>query len=267
MTHLFLSPHLDDAVLSCGGLIHQLAARGDQVEILTIMAGDPPANLPDTPLVNDLHRRWGLGRQPMQARRDEDADALAYVKATGRYLDTPDCPYRVGRDGQALYPTNNDLFGEIHPEDPALSLMFTVPKGITAVYAPLGVGGHVDHLVVNTLAKRLAERVAIFFYEDYPYSANTGEAARITHDPDIQIVGNRAVEIALARFERPLSAYNILLSEDDIDAKIDAVACYKSQISTFWDDTIAMEDSIREYSMVLAPNDPPGAERLWVWKE
>jgi len=56
--HLFLSPHLDDAVYSCGGTIHQLTSQGTPVQILTFMAGDPPTPLPDTPITRDLHRRW-----------------------------------------------------------------------------------------------------------------------------------------------------------------------------------------------------------------
>jgi len=42
MHWIYLSPHLDDAVLSCGGIIWQQVQSGHQVEIWTICAADPP---------------------------------------------------------------------------------------------------------------------------------------------------------------------------------------------------------------------------------
>ncbi len=67
--HLFLSPHPDDAVLSCGGLIHQLTQKGEPVTILTVMAGDPPDPLPDTPLVRELHQRRSSRQNPCTSTR------------------------------------------------------------------------------------------------------------------------------------------------------------------------------------------------------
>ena len=42
MRWIYLSPHFDDAVLSCGGLIRAQSQEGLAVEIWTIFAGDPP---------------------------------------------------------------------------------------------------------------------------------------------------------------------------------------------------------------------------------
>ena len=39
MTHVFVSPHPDDAALSCGGLIATLRAQGEPVALLTIFSG------------------------------------------------------------------------------------------------------------------------------------------------------------------------------------------------------------------------------------
>ena len=44
MTHVFVSPHPDDAALSCGGLIARLRDGGEPVTILTIYSG--PGTLP-----------------------------------------------------------------------------------------------------------------------------------------------------------------------------------------------------------------------------
>ena len=41
MRWIYLSPHLDDAVFSAGGLIYEQTQAGTPVEIWTIMCGDP----------------------------------------------------------------------------------------------------------------------------------------------------------------------------------------------------------------------------------
>jgi LmbE family N-acetylglucosaminyl deacetylase len=43
MTHVFISPHPDDAALSCGGLIASLRELGQSVTIVTVFSGGPAA--------------------------------------------------------------------------------------------------------------------------------------------------------------------------------------------------------------------------------
>lgn len=72
MKTIYLSPHLDDAALSCGGLVWMQAQAGERVEIWTMCAGDPPeGRLSDYAQAH--HERWGLGREAVAARREEDA--------------------------------------------------------------------------------------------------------------------------------------------------------------------------------------------------
>ena len=46
IVHLFISPHLDDVVLSCGGYIHRLTTSGEKVVIVTVITADVPAGRP-----------------------------------------------------------------------------------------------------------------------------------------------------------------------------------------------------------------------------
>jgi LmbE family N-acetylglucosaminyl deacetylase len=257
--HLFLSPHLDDAILSCGGLIHQLVGDGEQVLIRTIMAGDPPLPFPDTPLIRDLHQRWEADESPMLMRRVEDSRAAQSLGAEVEYLSLLDCPYRTDTAGTPLYQTNDALFGNVHPHDPALGLIINVPKNVKHIYAPLGAGGHVDHKVVCQLSQTLS---TVSFYEEYPYGANSGEAVRVTYNSGVQKYGTEAVQIALAAFPRPLQSTVIHMATTDIDAKINAVACYQSQMSTFWDDVADMAAGIHRYAQEVG-----GGERLWIYEE
>ena len=41
--HLFVSPHLDDVALSCGGYVRYLTRAGELVIVLTVFSADPPA--------------------------------------------------------------------------------------------------------------------------------------------------------------------------------------------------------------------------------
>ena len=176
MDHLFISPHLDDAVLSCGGTIHQLTARGDNVTVMTIMAGDPPEPIPETPIIKELHQRWRTRYNPVKQRRQEDRLALEHLGAEHEHCVLQDCVYRFGwaaGEKVALYPSEESLWHHVHPEDPTLAFLQTVevPRDIN-LYFPLGVGGHVDHLIVRDWGLLLANdrQLALNWYAEYPYS-------------------------------------------------------------------------------------------------
>lgn len=262
--HVFLSPHLDDAILSCGGLIHQLAQRGQPVLILTLMAGDPPTPLPTSPLIEELHGRWGAGANPMPLRRQEDIAAAQVLKVDTQHLGFADCPYRVDAEGHALYLSSADLFGEIHPDDPLQAFNLALPSAAAVVYAPLGAGGHVDHRLVSRLAQQVPSSLALFYYEEYPYSAESGEAAKVSDPDEVRLTGSAAVQQALAQHLQPLEPQLVMLSDDDLEMKIEAIACYRSQLSTFWQDEHEMADGVRRYACAV---HPAGAERLWRMKD
>jgi LmbE family N-acetylglucosaminyl deacetylase len=257
MTHLFLSPHFDDGVLSCGGTIHQLVAAGETVDVRTIMAG-VPYQLPDTSLVHELHTRWQAGEGPVQARLQEDEYAMQRLGATAsRMVSWVDCIYRTARSGEPLYPDQASIFGEISPDDITAQLLPTIVLNAYEIprfiYAPLGAGHHVDHQIVRNWALILNQYypwVALKFYEEYPY----------TEDPN-------AVDKALSFFQHTYPALNmkleiVSLTEADIQGKLDAITCYKSQLSSFWTDHQQMESATRQ-SLIRAGGGKPG-ERYWV---
>jgi LmbE family N-acetylglucosaminyl deacetylase len=47
------------------------------------------------------------------------------------------------------------------------------------------------------------------------------------------------------------------VAEDDLQAKVKAIAAYASQISTFWKDVETMETAVRAFAAST------GGERLW----
>ncbi|MBC7815115.1 MAG: PIG-L family deacetylase [Burkholderiales bacterium] len=247
MKHLFLSPHIDDVVFSCGGFVHQLSGRDEQVEVLTVNAGDPPPTLPDSPIVRELHQRWNRGENPYIARRIEDEHACRAVGAQAFHMGLQDCIYRTV-NGEALYPTG--VFGDVHPDDPQSDILAQTPSPITDVdvlYIPLGVGHHVDHQLVRDWGMKLAAQGVgreVVFYEEYPY---------------IRVDG--AVEKALEFFApQTLTVDTISMSEADVAAKVNASQQYESQISSFWADADALAVEIRE---IMTRFGGPPVERFW----
>jgi LmbE family N-acetylglucosaminyl deacetylase len=242
MLHLFLSPHLDDGVLSCGATIRRLTTNNQRARILTVTCGDPPDPLPDSPVVKDLHGRWQGGHNPVAMRRAEDSAACRVVGADALHLPLLDCIYRVDAQGQAPYATWDDVFGDVQEGDPLPSELDVISDKLpdsseVTLYVPLGAGHHVDHQIVRDWGIRLATRKpswTLRFYEEYPYIEKDEHAAE------------RALDYLMLNYpELQLEMQVFWVSESEVQAKCDAIACYGSQISSFWENEAAMRHSVR----------------------
>jgi LmbE family N-acetylglucosaminyl deacetylase len=241
MDWFFLSPHYDDAIFSCGGLIHQQALAGRRVEILTVCGGDPPAG-EFFPFAEKLHRRWGMGREVAAGRRAEDAAACAAAGAVQRWLDIPDCIYRTHPlTGAPLIGSNADLFQPELPHE--TTILATIAAALSALppetrlVCPLAVGGHIDHHLVRQAAEALNR--PLWFYADFPYAAR----------------GNASVEGLIPPGAQP---EKVELNQSTIDKWVDVAACYQSQISTFWSSRQELAQAIRSYF-----NTNPLGYTLW----
>jgi LmbE family N-acetylglucosaminyl deacetylase len=248
---IYLSPHLDDVVLSCGGLIHRQIRGGKRVLLVTIFAGQPAQPLL-SPFAIHLHDEWGLQANPVAARRKEDEEATRLLGAECVHLDYPDAIYRS--DGSRfLYRSEEDLFGSLHPSDLALLPLISddlaeVHARLRAtIYAPLAVGRHVDHQLVREAALLLDHNgCALVFYEDYPYAevpgAITAELSRI----------------GVHSFTEELQE----LDEEDLEVKIQATAAYASQMVILFGGAETVAQRLRDYALALSPGQGP-AERYW----
>src|SRR6185436_21064645 len=104
MRWIYLSPHLDDAALSAGGLIYDQTQSGMPVEIWTFMCGDP--HLKEySPLTQTLHTQWGFAdaQETVRGRRQEDHQAANILGAKAVHFDFLDCIYRRDKNGKWLY--------------------------------------------------------------------------------------------------------------------------------------------------------------------
>lgn len=238
MKWLYLSPHLDDAILSCGGIIWEQIHSGDKVTILTICAGDPPKG-ELSPFATLLHTFWQTGPEAVQIRRQEDAQACQLLGASYKHLDIPDCIYRfdsssnnTGKENRLFFYTSSEaLFKAIHPLDKSLinQLMQQLKKEIPAdtnIVSPLAIGNHVDHQITRAAAEKLG--VELSYYADYPYVSDKPQVLN-----DLQSQG--------------WACNKITISESAIKSWVNAVSAYQSQIATFWTDLDEMEKGLRAY--------------------
>ena len=245
--HIYLSPHLDDAVLSCGGRIRAQAAAGDSVAVVTVFAAAPDAGDSLSPYAETLHARWSQPLHAVQERQKEDRKALALLGAQAVHWHYRDCIYRRSPEGGYAYASEAALWGPIHPSEADLIQALTgrikaLPLMTAGVlYVPLAVGRHIDHRIVRRAAAGTEGTLA--YYEDFPYAA----------EPD-------RLRAALAGCR--WTAEIVFLSKEDLAAKIGAIASYGSQISTFWGDRAAMAASVRAFAERTGSGAP--AERYWL---
>ncbi|MEW6094039.1 MAG: PIG-L family deacetylase [Chloroflexota bacterium] len=229
MRWIYISPHFDDAVLSCGGLIYEQSRQGIPVEIWTVCAGDPPSGSL-SPLAQVCHFQWGTqtAEETVALRREEDQAAAARVGAGTRQFGFADCIYRRSPEGNLLY--TEDVFVTPHPLEAELDaeIAAALEKELRPddlLVCPLTIGSHVDHVLTRTAVERLGRPLR--YYADIPYLLN---------DPE-----------ALEPATKGLRADLFPVSEDGLAAWLDGVAMYRSQIAMLFETEEKMREAIRLY--------------------
>ncbi len=172
MRWIYLSPHLDDAILSCGGIIFQQRKEGILVEIWNWMSGIPADDLPLSELARSVHAEWefATAKEAFTARLQEDRLAALRVNANPRYFDLYDCIYRRSPNGEALY--SDEIFVPPHPADAPLvdeiaALITENLRDDDILVCPLTIGNHPDHVIVRRAAEQTG--YPIRYYADIPY--------------------------------------------------------------------------------------------------
>ena len=230
MRWIYISPHLDDAVLSAGGIIFDQTRDGIPVEIWTMCCGFPP-DAEVSPFAQVLHFDWGFSsaEETVRLRRAEDEHAAGIVGAKAVHFDFLDCIYRRGPDGEWLYPL--DVFVPPHPLDADLPARITSalasrlrPDDVVA--CPLAIGRHVDHVTVRKAVEAL--RRPVQYFADIPYL--------LKHPQELESSA-RGMQAEVTR-----------VSEAGVSAWQEGVAAYASQTSTLFDPPEKLPGAIASYA-------------------
>ncbi len=230
-TALFVSPHLDDVAFSCGGVLVALARAGWRVHLCTVFAASVPE--PEGfALACQLDKGLPAEVDYMALRRAEDE---AFARRAGialpgalHHLPHAEAPHRGYHSAEALFAgvregdsvwrgvrdSLADLVEEICP---------------AALFAPQGLGGHVDHVQAIRAVLGLPRRPPTFWYRDAPYAFRHAGAAPSSLLPE-------SLE--------PL-AFDIAR---ELPAKTEAVAAYRSQLGFQFGGEEAMRAALTDFA-------------------
>jgi LmbE family N-acetylglucosaminyl deacetylase len=236
-----LSPHLDDAVLSCW---HILEGLEDAVVVNVFTASPPPGTA-----VPKWDRLTGA-RDPverMDERRAEDRRALERVGCDAIHLDLLDVQYR--EDAQPTEGLADRLAGLLEPG---------------TIHAPAALGGHPDHVAVRDAALELSARGwPLVLYADLPHGIVDGWPAWVTGVP-----GDAGVDVSAA-WDGVLAAANLNIARliprvRPLDAqmrerKLGALDEYRTQRAALDDMTFVPLDDPRALAFEVSWSVPASA--------
>jgi LmbE family N-acetylglucosaminyl deacetylase len=214
---LLVSPHLDDAVLSCSALVE----RPEPIDVVTIFAGAP-----DPPRQGWWDRDCGFASsaESVPERLREDEAAFAGTRHRRTYLDLLELQYIEDRSGGESETIGNAI-REWTTEHPGGTIALPAGAGCSRRAVdrwlrrlrrrPCSFRQHPDHLLARDAGLRALEGsdAALLLYEEVPYL--WGDLA------------DREVERTAARAGRRLE---LLERSVDRGRKAERIAAYWSQI-------------------------------------
>ena len=217
---LIVSPHADDAALSCAALLD----RGEPVDVVTVFMGQP-----DPP-----QRGWwdevcgfASSAESMPARRREEQAALGPGGHHVRFLDLLEGQYlagaRSGEDaGRVAAPVAGWLAanpgGAVALPAGAGWAPRWLPRDLARrLREPRGPEPHIDHAFVRDAVLREVHGARFLLYEEFPYVWG-GSGARA------------------ARHAAETTGYRARSQEEPIDRarKARRIAAYASQVPHLW---------------------------------
>lgn len=208
-----ISPHLDDAVLSCSAVLLANPAS----TVITVFGGDPPARV----ALTAWDRQCGFAASSLAqpSRRREDRAALKLLGARPIWLDFQDHQYG--------YASPTELI--------VAALDRAIPHN-AIVFGPLGLT-HPDHIQVASACRSLQRDQPgsrIFYaYADVPYRASNNGRELAAKLPSLQTSGVSPV------------ACTGLHDSVEQKAKLVALGRYASQLVALKMSGLDMDDCVR----------------------
>ncbi len=241
---LYISPHLDDAVLSCGAQIADKINAGKSVLNVSLFTANEP-DVPPSEFARKFHSWLGLDGNIVDARRKEDIESCRILKADHFHAGLSEALYRLdSANGKPYYNDVKELFDVPAQRDlQVLTEIEHVLKSLptySEIYIPLGVGGHVDHQLVRRAAENIFPSDGTYYYEDYPYVSKWGALRKILKP------------------RRRWIPHHKPCSSESVNIKIQATAAHKSQIKMLFGSSDRMHRQILSFYKKRS-----NGERVW----
>lgn len=223
----FFSPHLDDAVLSCGSLLSYLSGK-TPVTVVTVFtkASEKPYTFSAKRFLKKCNENDA--ELLFKKRKSEDTLAMNTLRISSIHCGMVDGTWRkksslskvrkkVGKIFPELlyrYPTffhvsSGKLSGDdlVFSKELRASLKKYIPKN-AVIFAPLGIGNHIDHVLVRKVFSGFPN---IIYWSDFPYN--------VTKKPDEAFVRNYRLKMFSFKSDK---------------SKLDLIKCYASQIPSLF---------------------------------
>lgn len=188
---IFISPHIDDAILSCGGLIAKFSKEKKKILIVTVFTE-------------------GINKK----RKNEDNELCKLLNVDYIHLRLTDVVKR-----------KNELSWEKIKDK--LIKRIEIQKN-EVLYFPLGIGEHIDHLLVRKVGESFKKN-KVYFWEDYPYKMYN------------------SVQIELLKLREHFLLNKVENIEDFLDTKRRLIGVYKSQTKVIFGSKPIFLSSFEKY--------------------
>jgi LmbE family N-acetylglucosaminyl deacetylase len=176
---IFISPHLDDAVLSCGQFIKDLAEYKKQVTVISVFTKAKRNTISPQAIDFLKNCRYKSATKLYNDFRNEDINVLKYLQVKHIHLNFTDAAWRIDKNKKPIYPNVYSQFSDnVSENDKPLTNLISSKiitllkkqKGRYLILAPLSVGGHADHVIIQKIICKL--NCPKLFWEDFPYNTN-----------------------------------------------------------------------------------------------
>lgn len=253
---LFLSPHLDDVAFSCGGTLAMLLAAGWDATVATVFTASV-AEPTGFALACQTDKGLAPAVDYMALRRAEDE---AFAQAVGAAL--PDrastLHLRHGPSEEAPhrgYASAAALFAGVREGDEEWKAVrewlraLADERAPALVFAPQGLGGHVDHLHVARAVRAWGEEAEapppVWWYRDVPYALRASDA--------------RPCRWAVPRSEAETRG-TVRLTDGALEAKLRGAAAYETQLGFQFGGVASMRAALADFARAEARRYGPSGE-------
>jgi hypothetical protein len=173
--YLIVSPHMDDSIINCHDHIIYWKKKGIYIKIINVFTSFRSKNLSRDAKkyikksgfrsIKKFEKERKIEESAVQKRLNVDYENLHYTDGWFRSF-----------NNKPIYPNQNLFKGKISSSDK--KLLKDLKKRLQKFYyfdkmvIPLGVGNHVDHLIVRNVCDQTFPISKIDYYIDFPYALN-----------------------------------------------------------------------------------------------
>ncbi len=234
---VMLSPHSDDVALSLGAflLARSILLNVNIITAFSISECTADDSINDSAIVSSI-------------RKAEDvnfANSLCgHVEVS--WLDRQDAPLRLHIPDEAVFSSNPFYMSR----DEVQHLADKIKEeccNVDLLFAPMGLGKHIDHIVVrNAALELLKDGFPLVFYEDIPYAADLSLMDIDKNAKQLEYLTGQSLELF------PIK------TDVTIEKKLALLSCYRSQMDSRTESRVRLHASRTTGNSVV--------ERVWVSK-